>query len=48
MNSFMAGLLIGSSIGVCMLICPQVRDFMDKVESKIAKRKKKEQEKAEE
>ena len=48
MNSFMTGLLIGTSIGFSVLVCPQVRDFMDKIENKIAKRKEKHQEKAEE
>ena len=48
MKSFAIGLLIGSGIGIGMLVCPQVRDFMDKVENKITKKKQKEQQKAEE
>ena len=47
MNKFAIGLLVGSGIGIGMLICPQVRDFMDKMENKMNKKKKKEQQNAE-
>lgn len=48
MKCFMTGLLIGTSAGIAMLICPQVRHFVDKMENKIENKKKKSKENAEE
>ncbi len=48
MNKFLAGFLVGAGAGLGVLFCPQVRHFMDKMENKIMKKKKKLEEKAEE
>ena len=48
MKCFMAGLLVGMGAGIAMLVCPQVRHFVDKMEDKIENKKKKAKEKAEE
>lgn len=48
MNSFLAGVLLGTGVGVGMLVCPQIRHFVDKVENKIKSKKKMAQEKADE
>ena len=48
MKSFMVGLFIGTGIGIGMLVCPQVRHFVDKIENKIMKKKKKRDEETEE
>lgn len=48
MNSCFSGFMIGLGVGVGMLLCPKIRDYVDKISNKIQKKIKKLQEKTEE
>lgn len=48
MNTFFAGFMLGAGLGIGMLLCPQIRGFVEKTNNKIQKKIKKLQEKTEE
>ena len=48
MKEIMLSFLLGATVGIGMLLCPQVRHFVDKTSKKIEKKIQKLKEKTEE